>query len=148
MEQHQVVRVSPQDLATIRQGMERCATIGTAKSVFANFRLRVAGKTGTAEKDRLAFDDAGNPVDDPARPLLNTDKSPRLKPDGAPMFRQLVERHDDAWFVGYAPADKPQFIVAALMEWGGHGGRAAAPMVREAFLQLQAHGYLPRTDVP
>ena len=143
------VSFSSQDLALIRQGMERCTTVGTAKTVFANFHLHVAGKTGTAQKDRLVFDDAGNPVDDPARPLLNPDKTPRLNPDGAPMFRQLVGRDlYDAWFVGYAPADKPQFIVAAILESGGHGGRAAAPMVREAFLQLQAHGYLPHTDIP
>jgi cell division protein FtsI/penicillin-binding protein 2 len=51
-------------------------------------------------------------------------------------------------FVGYAPADNPRFIVAAVMEWGGHGGARAAPMVREAFIQLQRHNYLPRTDVP
>ncbi len=129
--QTQAVRIAAQDLATIRLGMEHCTSTGTAKTYFGNFRLRVAGKTGTAEKERVVFDEEGRPVEDPARPL-----------------RQLIERHDDAWFVGYAPADKPQYIVAAVMEWGGHGGRAAAPMVREAFLQLQAHGYLPRTDVP
>jgi penicillin-binding protein 2 len=143
------VKIAPQDLATIRQGMERCTTVGTAKSIFANFRLRVAGKTGTAEDLRPVFDDDGNPVDDTSRPLLNPDRTPRLKPDGTPMYRQLIGKDlYDAWFVGYAPADKPQYVVAALLEWGGHGGRAAAPMVREAFLQLQQHGYLPKTDVP
>ena len=40
------------------------------------------------------------------------------------------------------------FIVAAVMEWGGHGGTEAAPMVKEAFRELQLHNYLPHTDVP
>ena len=93
------------------------------------------------------FEDKGKPIDDPSRPELKNG-IPVTHPDGRPKYRQLKERHDDAWFVGYAPADNPQFIVAAVMEWGGHGGDHAAPIVREAFVQLQRHGYLPRTDVP
>jgi penicillin-binding protein 2 len=143
------VKIYPQDLAVIRQGMEHCTTSGTGRSLFGNFKLRVAGKTGTADDPRPLFNDDGTPVDDLARPVFNPDGTQKLKPDGTPMYRQ--QRADelyDAWFVGYAPADRPQFIVAAILEWGGHGGRAAAPMVREAFLQLQKHGYLPKTDVP
>jgi penicillin-binding protein 2 len=148
-QQSQAVRVSPQDLAVIRRGMERCTSAGTAASIFSSMRLRVAGKTGTADRERPLFDDAGNPIDDTSRPVLNPDRSPKLKPDGTPMYRQLIGKDlYDAWFVGYAPADKPQYVVAAVLEWGGHGGRAAAPMVREAFLQLQAHGYLPHMDIP
>jgi penicillin-binding protein 2 len=30
-----------------------------------------------------------------------------------------------AWFVGFAPADKPRIVVAVMIEFGGHGGRAA-----------------------
>ena len=30
-----------------------------------------------------------------------------------------------AWFVGFAPADKPTIVVAVMLEFGGHGGRAA-----------------------
>ncbi len=37
---------------------------------------------------------------------------------------------DYAWFMGYAPADKPQIVVVALVEQGGHGSSIAAPMVR------------------
>src|SRR5262249_43929413 len=120
----------------------RCTSEGTGKGIFRNFSLRVAGKTGTAETIRPLFDDEGNPVYDPD-PILNPDKTPRLKPDGTPMYRQTRKRDDDAWFVGYAPTvGEPKFIVAAVMEWGGHGGSHAAPMVREAFQQLINHHYL------
>ncbi|HEY4328634.1 MAG TPA: penicillin-binding transpeptidase domain-containing protein [Phycisphaerae bacterium] len=146
--QSRVMQIPAQDLALIRQGMEQCTVEGTGKDIFGKFHLRVAGKTGTAEMERKVFDDKGNPIDDPLRPLVNPDGSPKLKPDGTPAFRQLMERHSDSWFIGYAPADKPQFIVAAIMEWGGYGGKHAAPLVREAFAQLESHGYLPRTDVP
>ena len=32
---------------------------------------------------------------------------------------------DHAWFVGFAPADKPKIVVATMLECGGHGYRAA-----------------------
>jgi penicillin-binding protein 2 len=44
-----------------------------------------------------------------------------------------------AWFVGYAPADNPQIAVAVVLEHGGEGGAAAAPLFRqvvEAYLAL------------
>ena len=145
--QTQSLHFAAQDLATVRKGMEQCTTVGTAKDMFRNFHLRVAGKTGTAEKDRGVFDADGHPVEDTSRPLIKNGV-PQFKPDGTPQYRQLVERGDDAWFVGYAPADKPQYVVAAIMEWGGFGGIRAAPMVKEAFIQLQRHGYLPQLDVP
>lgn len=37
---------------------------------------------------------------------------------------------DHAWFVAYAPAENPEIAVAALVEHGGHGGGAAAPLVK------------------
>ncbi len=45
---------------------------------------------------------------------------------------------DHAWFVGYAPADKPKIAVAVVVEHGGHGGSAAAPVAKkviEAFMK-------------
>jgi penicillin-binding protein 2 len=42
---------------------------------------------------------------------------------------------DQSWWVGYAPCDSPQIVVAALIENGGHGGTAAAP----AAAQVLAH---------
>lgn len=38
---------------------------------------------------------------------------------------------DHAWFVAYAPAKEPEIAVATLVEHGGHGGAAAAPIARE-----------------
>ncbi|HVT82455.1 MAG TPA: penicillin-binding transpeptidase domain-containing protein, partial [Phycisphaerae bacterium] len=146
--QKQAFQVSRTTLGAVREGMQLVVSGsgGTARSMFQGLNLRIAGKTGTAENPRPVFDANGQPVDNPSRPLLNPDKTPRLKPDGTPAFEQLVEKHDDAWFVGYAPYDNPQYIVVAVMEWGGHGGTSAAPMVREAFLQLERHGYLPNLD--
>ena len=38
---------------------------------------------------------------------------------------------DHAWFVAYAPAEKSEIAVAVLVEHGGHGGGAAAPLARK-----------------
>ncbi len=38
---------------------------------------------------------------------------------------------DHAWFVGYAPAEKPEVVFAVLVENAGHGGVVAAPIARQ-----------------
>ena len=46
--------------------------------------------------------------------------------------RKLSEStQDHAWFVAYAPVDNPRIAVAVLVEHGGHGGAAAAPIARK-----------------
>jgi penicillin-binding protein 2 len=37
---------------------------------------------------------------------------------------------DHAWFVAYAPTENPEIAVAVLVEHGGHGGSAAAPLAK------------------
>ena len=60
----------------------------------------------------------------------------------------MYERGTHSWFAGYAPADNPKFVVVALKVFGGYGGKFAAPMVKEAFVQLERHNYLKAADVP
>ena len=76
--------------------------------------IESAGKTGTAQVVALA-------------------KNPPKKDDEIP-----IERRDHAWFVTYAPADDPRIIVAVLVEHGGHGGSAAAPIALEMVKALLA----------
>lgn len=50
---------------------------------------------------------------------------------------------DHAWFVAFAPVDDPQIVVAAMVEHGGHGGSAAAPIVKavmQEFFRTRAVG--------
>jgi penicillin-binding protein 2 len=81
------------------------ASYGTASSVFGNFSIPVAGKTGTAEK------------------------VVELPGYGYPLLL------DQAWWCGYAPADSPSIAVCAVIENGGHGGTAAAPAALKVFEQ-------------
>ncbi len=67
--------------------------------------VRVAGKTGTAQVVGLKHaEGVGNDIP--------------------------WELRDHAWFVGFAPAEAPEIVVAALVEHGQHGGSAAAPLVQ------------------
>lgn len=40
-------------------------------------------------------------------------------------------KDDFAWFVGYAPAKEPRYVVVVMVEQGGHGGTTAAPAARK-----------------
>ncbi|MEN6487113.1 MAG: penicillin-binding protein 2 [Syntrophobacteraceae bacterium] len=82
----------------------------------------VAGKTGTAQVVRLADGAVGA-----SRKFLEK-------------IAKAKER-DHAWFVGYAPADNPQIVVATIIEHGGHGATVAAPVVQKvlsAYLNAKA----------
>ncbi|HSB32728.1 MAG TPA: penicillin-binding protein 2 [Candidatus Sulfobium mesophilum] len=39
---------------------------------------------------------------------------------------------DHAWFVAFAPVEEPQVAMSVLVEHGGHGGTAAAPIAKKA----------------
>lgn len=112
--------INPTIVQTIHQGMMRVVNgeHGTARSM--RLRIPIGGKTGSAEATRTIVKDDGS---------------------------KEVISDSDAWFVGYVPADRPQYVIAAVMEFGGHGGTMAVPMVREAILAMEKRGYLPAMDV-
>jgi len=43
---------------------------------------------------------------------------------------EVAGKQPCAWFVCYAPANDPQYVVVVMIEEGGHGGTAAAPVAR------------------
>jgi penicillin-binding protein 2 len=94
------LNLDPSQLERVRHGLELVVhgERGTARSLAS---LPVAGKTGTAQVVRLQ-----EGVD-------SKDLAPHL------------QHH--AWFVGWAPVDDPQIVVALVVEHGGGGGSIAAP---------------------
>lgn len=44
----------------------------------------------------------------------------------------LDQFRDHAWFVAFAPVEKPEIALSVLVEHGGHGGAAAAPIAKKA----------------
>ncbi|MEI7455431.1 MAG: penicillin-binding protein 2 [Nitrosomonadales bacterium] len=80
---------------------------GTAAQASAGAGYTLAGKTGTAQVVGMK---QGEKYD----------------------ASKIDERHrDHAWFISFAPVDKPRIAVVVLAENGGHGGGTAAPIARK-----------------
>ena len=43
---------------------------------------------------------------------------------------------DHALFIAFAPADKPRYAIGCIIEHGGFGASAAAPIVRDSMTYL------------
>jgi penicillin-binding protein 2 len=105
---------NPQTISFIQRALEGAVHelhgTGRAAQLRGNLRgMRVAGKTGTAQVVRAPEDEEEEKEED----------------------QIPYEFRDHAWFVAYAPAEAPEIVVVALVEHGGHGGSAAAPLVRQ-----------------
>jgi penicillin-binding protein 2 len=48
-----------------------------------------------------------------------------------------------AWFIGVAPIDNPQYVVAVVIEEGGSGGAIAAPVARQILQYLTGNDLTP-----
>lgn len=57
---------------------------------------------------------------------------------------QVYGKDDYAWFCAFAPAGKPRYAVAVVVEQGGHGGSVAGPAARNILAQLLGE---PQTEV-
>ncbi len=57
---------------------------------------------------------------------------------------QVYGKDDYAWFCAFAPAEKPRYAVAVVIEQGGHGGSVAGPAARNILAQLLGQ---PQTEV-
>lgn len=53
----------------------------------------------------------------------------RTEGDEKSLYKPLLKDH--AWFVAYAPSEKPQIAIAVLVEHGEHGSSAAAPVASQ-----------------
>jgi len=98
----------PQDWQVILDGMELVVngTRGTARAVAVDAHFRTGGKTGTAQVYQLATD-------------RQHDTS-----------EVAVHLRDHAWFIAFAPVDAPRIAIAVVVEHGGGGSTAAAPVAR------------------
>ena len=58
------------------------------------------------------------------------------------------ERRDHALFVGFAPYDNPRYAISVVVEHGGGGSTAAAPIARDIILAAQFDGMPPLSAYP
>lgn len=117
--------VETSHLQTVRSGMDQVVNGQHGTSYAAridNAAMLMAGKSGTSQVRNISAAERETGVVD------NVD-------------RPWKER-DHALFVAYAPADAPRYAVAVVVEHGGGGSLAAAPIARDALLWVMT-GALP-----
>jgi penicillin-binding protein A len=128
--------VSAQTAAQVRALMRSVVESGTASGAFASLRGRITagGKTGTADRVVPVYDNQGNRVLDYVE--KNGDK--HYKTEGL----------TDSWFVGFAPADNPQIVYAVVVENGGQGAKATAPVAVKLIEKAAQLGYINGGTAP
>jgi len=97
----------PENVRFVRDAMVDVNISGTGRAAFQGVPYKVGGKTGTAQvvgiKQNEKYDE-----------------------------KRVAERHrDHSLFVAFAPAEKPRIALAVLVENGGFGAAAAAPIARQ-----------------
>lgn len=117
--------LQPGFLDLVRRGMSavvnsRRGTANGSRIVAAEWTM--AGKTGTSQVRNITAAER-------ARGVISNDQLP-------------WNRRDHGLFVGYAPFDNPRYAISLVVEHGGGGASAAAPVARDILL-FALHGGVP-----
>jgi penicillin-binding protein 2 len=111
----------------VLRGMMGATTYGTAAAISKGASYLIAGKTGTAQ-------------------VFSVGQNEKY------VEKNVAERlRDHAWFIAFAPADAPRIAIAVLVENGGFGASAAAPIARrvmDAYLLHQSTAPAANVAVP
>jgi penicillin-binding protein 2 len=100
------VNTRPEYIAIIKNALVGVNKEGTSAAAFAKAGYVSGGKTGTAQVYSLKGEKySAHKIDE------------RLR--------------DHAWFIAYAPAERPRIALSVLVENGGFGAQAAAPIARK-----------------
>jgi len=120
------IQLNPHNLQFVRDAMVDVDINGTGRAAFAGATYHAAGKTGTAQVVGIAQNEKYNE-------------------------NKIDERHrDHALFIAFGPAEpgaKPKIALALLVENGGFGAMAAAPIARQVF-DYYLLGKLPPGPAP
>lgn len=118
-------------LGRVRAGMYEVVNgaHGTGKgSRIVDETMIMAGKSGTSQVRNISAAER-------ARGVISNDQLP-------------WERRDHALFVCFAPYDAPRYAVSVVVEHGGGGSTAAAPIARDAILRAMSDGLPPLAAYP
>ena len=125
------LKVDQNNLKKMRKAMfavvnDRGGTANKSRITIEN--MRMAGKTGTSQVRNISAAERRTGV---------------IRNEDLPW-----ERRDHALFVDFAPADNPKYAVAVIVEHGGSGSTAAAPIARDITLQALYNGPPPLEAYP
>jgi len=116
------IPLDPRHLELVKQGMVDVNRVGTGRLAFAGAQYVAAGKTGTSQVIGIRQGE---------------------KYDASKLDKRF---HDHSLYMAFAPADDPKVALALIVENGGFGARAAAPIARKVFDYVLL-GKLPK-DTP
>ena len=116
------LKLKPENIEVIRNAMIGVNKEGTGARAFAKAEYVAAGKTGTAQV--FSYKGAEHKTESMAAHL-----------------------RDHALYIAFAPADKPTIALAVLVENGGFGAQAAAPIARQV-LDYYLLGKKPKAPAP
>ena len=123
------LEISAHSLDAVRAGMFAVSNGGTAyRSRIVDPDMLMAGKTGTSQVRNITA----------AERAAGVTKNEQLP----------WHRRDHALFVAYAPYDRPRFAIAQVVEHGGGGSRAAAPIARDILMRALYGGEPPLEAYP
>ena len=103
------IPLKPENVQVIHKALIGVAREGTSARAFAGTEYVSAGKTGTAQ-------------------VIGIKQNEKYD------AKKVAEQHrDHALYMSFAPADTPKIAVAVIVENGGFGAQAAAPIARQVF---------------
>jgi penicillin-binding protein 2 len=104
-----IIPLKPEYLELVKSAMVDVNRFGTGRHAFAGAEYVAAGKTGTAQ-------------------VIGMKQNEKYD------AKKIAERYrDHSLFVAFAPVDKPRIALAVIVENGGFGAAAAAPISRKVF---------------
>lgn len=107
-------------LQLVVEAMRRVSNVPTGTAFAARIKdtsMALSGKTGTSQVRRITRAERENRV-------LRNDELP-------------WEQRDHALFVAFAPTSAPRYAVSVVVEHGGSGSSAAAPLARDILIKVQ-----------
>jgi len=138
--------LSSQQALTIRGIMNLVTEGGTGTGAMTPVRaagIRSGGKTGTAQKQVPIIDPkTGQPK---TRTVMEHDSRGNII--GQHQETVFADKpRSDAWYLSFAPLEKPRIAMAVLLEGPGpgisfYGGKNAAPIAAQLILRANALGY-------
>ncbi|MFA7236469.1 MAG: penicillin-binding transpeptidase domain-containing protein, partial [Phycisphaeraceae bacterium] len=130
------LHITPHEMNNILQGMYESANTAAGSGNHINFGngisektldlpdITVRSKTGTAEAPKL---------------FIDADKNGKFNEGDT-----LVRSGDHSWYVCHVQRpgeERAAFVIVALVEYGGSGGRCSGPLVNQVLWAMRAEGY-------
>jgi peptidoglycan glycosyltransferase len=139
--------------ATVRRIMNLVTEGGTANSAMAPVKaagIRSGGKTGTAQKAVPIID----PKTGEPKKRVVMERDPKGNIIGQHEETVFADKlRSDAWYLSFAPLDRPAVAMAVLLEGPGpgisfYGGKNAGPIAAQLILKAKALGYFGGSNQP